>query len=243
MNARGTCLLACFVIAATGLVFPKIGYAEETVEASAGPSWPSPLLFDPTPLRDVHTFTGTAEAEPLVPLPVQPSVVTGPPKVEPSAKTPEVSADRFSVEPPGKQQRATTLAAGDVQPSAQEAREKPTKRDHVATGNEASPEPVASRQKTRRVKGPAFRIAVIRNRPRVHRVSLATSRPLRGFSATMDATRYRVGRALGCFVQFRCTRRQVGGTVVGAAAGGAAGGGGGAVAGGFLGAVVASRGR
>jgi hypothetical protein len=117
-------------------------------------------------------------------------------------------------------------------------RERTAKGAHVTPGQH-----LASSQKPRHVKAPPSRITANRNRLRVHRVAQVKPPSLRGFSATMDATRYRVGRALGCFVKFSCTSRQIAGTAIGAAAGGAAGGGGGAVAGGFVGAVVAAPGR
>jgi hypothetical protein len=167
-------------------------------------------------------------------------MVTAPAEVKPFAKKPTAAAAPVSIEPPAENQPAATLAARNVQPRAKEVRAKPTKRVvPVAASNGGRP--VATSQK-QRVKAP-YRVAVIRNRTRAHGLPMVGAQPLRGFNAAMDATRYRVGRALSCIVRFTCTSRQVAGAAVGAAAGGAAGGGGGAVAGGLAGAVIASRGR
>jgi hypothetical protein len=211
---------------------------DESGRGSAAPSVSS--AFDPSPLGDPQTLMAPRGDEPAGPAPTPTPTVTASPEVEPRAEKPFPAADPVRVETPEKHPESRP-AARDVQPRVQEARERSAKRAHVTTGQQGRQRlRLASSQK--RLKAPRSGITANKHR-RVHRVAHVNSPTLGGFSATMDATRYRVGRALGCFVKFSCTSRQVAGTAIGAAAGGAAGGGGGALAGGLVGAVVASPSR
>jgi hypothetical protein len=176
-------------------------------------------------------------AEPVVPLPPDATVATSPPVVEPLPTEPAGDKALPALAPVAKTRE--TIAGRQIQPM-HKMREEPTKRDHVARG---TPPRLASSDMVRgRLRAPRFRVAT-RGRARVHRAAAVRSPNVRGFGARMNATRYRVGRTMGCFVRFRCTRRQIAGAVIGAAAGGAVGRGGGAVAGALIGAVVGSPGR
>jgi hypothetical protein len=213
---------------------------DESGRGSAAPSVSS--AFDPSPLGDPQTLMAPRGDEPAgpAPTPTPTPTVTASPEVEPRTEKPFPATDPLRVETREKQPESRP-AARDVQPSEQEARERSAKRAQVTTGQQGTQRlRLASSQK--RLKAPRSGITANKHR-RVHRVAHVNSPTLGGFSATMDATRYRVGRALGCFVKFSCTSRQVAGTAIGAAAGGAAGGGGGALAGGLVGAVVASPSR
>jgi hypothetical protein len=176
--------------------------------------------------------SGTGDVEPAVPLPAPATVATSSPDVEPLANVPTATALPTRSEPTANQQIAATPTPRDAS-EVQEVRERSLTRGPVASGHQV-------RNGARRVASPKLR-GVKAASSRRHRVTRLNARGGRGIGATMDATRYRVGGALKCFLRFNCPPRRVAGTAIGAAAGAAVGRGGGAVAGALIGAVVLGR--
>jgi hypothetical protein len=190
-----------------------------------------PRLFDPRPLAETPPSAERAHVEPVVTLPAQTTVATSPPDVEPLTNVPVATTPPVMAEPIADKQLAATATPRAAPPAVQD--EKPINRARGTVGHQARNETQRVRsQKLRRVKTASSRR---------HRVTRLSARGVRGISASMNATRYRVGGALKCFVRFNCTPRRVAGTAIGAAAGAAVGRGGGAVAGALIGAVVAGR--
>jgi hypothetical protein len=189
-----------------------------------------PGLFDPRPLAET---AASVEVEPVVSLPAQATVATPPRSGEPLDNVKPASAPPVLAEPAADTQVAVTATRHEVSPTVQGVRERSSKRRRVTSGHQVRNESHGIRSpKLRRVKAASSRR---------YRVSRLRARGVRGIGATMNATRYRVGGALKCFVRFNCTPRRIAGTAIGAAAGAAVGRGGGAVAGALIGAVVAGR--
>jgi hypothetical protein len=191
-----------------------------------------PRLFDPRPLAETTPSAGIADVEPVVPLPAQAPVATSPPDDEPVDNVQTATTPQALAEPVADTQVAATATRQDASPTMQGVRERSLRRVHLTSNDQIRTEPQIRSLKLRRVKAASSRR---------HRVTRVSARGVRGISATMNTTRYRVGGALKCFIRFNCTHRRVAGTAIGAAAGAAVGRGGGAVAGALIGAVVAGR--
>jgi hypothetical protein len=196
---------------------------------------PAPLLSDGRPVPELSPSPSDRSA---ISPPTQALEAEDPQEPATAPRAP-VLAEPLSP----KTQAASSPRHADGEPKMPTLHaETPEARAQVAPGRELSKRvQLTSSRKSRGVKTQPTRISA--GHHRVNRVRTASSRRHRGFNGVMGGVRYRVGRALGCFVTFRCSRRQLAGTAVGAAIGGAAGKGGGAVIGGLVGAAVASRGR